>query len=126
MGKFINSKKEIFLGERFFKVETQPDEYDGSVYRKAKSAFWASHGFDVSAMYANFYSHFSGIESDKYFSDDLYYFYALPTLNRQDFMWAYTDKNIADQVFSAGINGSNFILNLCHRGQTLLRNNLKF
>ncbi len=99
MGKFINSKKEIFLGERFFKVETQPDEYDGSAYRKAKSAFWASHGFDVSAMYANFYSYFSGIESDKYFSDDLYYFYALPTLNRQDFMWAYTDKNIADQVF---------------------------
>ncbi len=99
MSDFINSKKEIFLGERFFKLETLPDEYDGSAYKRAKSAFWASHGFDVSAMYADFYSHFSGIESDKYFPDDLYYFYALPALNRQDFMWAYTDKNIADQLF---------------------------
>ena len=99
MGNFINSKKEIFLAERFFKLETQPDEYDGRPFRKGRSTFWAGHGFDVSGMYANFYSHFSGIESDRYFSDDVYYFYALPALNRQDFMFAYTDKSIADSLF---------------------------
>lgn len=99
MGSFINSKKEIFLAERFFKLETQPDEYDGKLFKKQRSPFWSAHGFEVSGMYADFYSHFSGIESDRYFSDDIYYFYALPALNRQDFMLAYTDKNIADSIF---------------------------
>ena len=96
---FINSKKEIFLAGRFFRLETQPEEYDGKIFRKTHSSFWASHGFDVSEMYADFYSRFSGIESNRYFSDDVYYFYALPALNRQDFMLAYTDKNVADSLF---------------------------
>lgn len=96
---YVNSKKEIFLGSRFFKMETLPDAYDGRAFKKQKSLFWEAHGFDVSAMYADFYSHFSGIKSDRYFSDDLYYFYALPALNRQEFMFAYTDKNLASLLF---------------------------
>lgn len=102
MNKFINTKKEQFLGFDFFKKHYLPpkDEFDFRNSKKIISEFYASYGFEVSMTYADFYSkmwypHFS----DRFMSDDVYYFYVLPALNRFDFISAYMDKNGYDSLF---------------------------
>lgn len=102
MAKPINTKKEQFLGFDYFKRHYLPSrqEFDFRKHKKEISEFYASYGFEVSMAYADFFSrmwypHFS----DRFMSDDVYYFYVLPALNRFDFIGAYMDKNGYDTLF---------------------------
>lgn len=102
MAQFINTKKEQFLGFDYFKQHYLPprQEFDFRKHKKEISDFYSSFGFEVSMAYADFFSkmwyqHFS----DRFMSDDVYYFYVLPALNRFDFMKSYMDKNGYDTLF---------------------------
>lgn len=58
MEKFINTKKEQFLGFDFLKNHTLPsrDVFDYRVHKKEYSEYFAQYGFQVSMVYADFYS----------------------------------------------------------------------
>lgn len=99
MAKFINSIVERHWGMEYFKEHVMAPEYDISRKKNEYSEFYAKHGFKVSLMYGDFFSKYSGIESDRYPSMDLIYFYMMPCLCRHDFMWAYVDKNLFSEFF---------------------------
>lgn len=97
--EYKNSRKDIAWGEHYFLEHVAPSDFDYKAHKKELSPFWESLGFKCSMMFADFYSKFNGIYSDKYIPMDLYYFYILPCLNRFDFRKAYTDKNLYDILF---------------------------
>ena len=97
--KYINTKKEVFLGDRYFKEHLVPEGYNYKVYKKELVPFFEEYGFQVSRMYREFYQQYSHIESERYLSMDLYYFYIVPALNKNDFMDAWLDKNIYTELF---------------------------
>lgn len=103
MSEYINTKAELFYGDRYFKSEVLPDGYRLGPNRKVASPYFASKGFFVSQAYSDYYSQLTGIKSDKYISMDLYYFYIIPCLNRREFVRAYADKN----NYSLFFNGAN-------------------
>lgn len=99
MGDFINIKQELRWGDWYFKDHVIPDDFDYRVHKKERSSYYAARGFDASMMYSDYYSRFNGIASDRYMPMDVYFFYALPCLNRWDLRLAYTDKNLYDMLF---------------------------
>lgn len=102
MEKFINTKKEQFLGFDFLKNHTLPsrDVFDYRVHKKEYSEYFAQYGFQVSMVYADFYSRmWCSDYNDRYMSDDVYYYYVIPCLNRFDFINSYMDKNGYDRLF---------------------------
>ena len=99
MNKFINTKKEIFLGDSYFKEHVMPEDFDYRPYKKRLSPWWEERGFRVSGIYEEFYTRMNGIRSERYIPMDIYYFYILPALNRADFINAYIDKNIYSNLF---------------------------
>lgn len=90
----VNTAKELYCGDRYFKEHVMPPDFDWRAHKKELSPYFLKHGFRVSLMYGDFYSRYCGIRSDRYLSMDLYYFYVLPCLNREDMRIAYTDKNM--------------------------------
>ena len=103
MSEYINTKSELFYGDRYFKGEVLPEGYKLGPNRKVASPYFASKGFFVSQAYSDYYSQLTGIKSDKYISMDLYYFYIIPCLNRREFVRAYADKNNYSLFFN-GVN----------------------
>lgn len=99
MAEFINTKKEIFLGDMYFKEHVMPVDFEYKKFKKETNTFFSNYGFNVSKMYKAFYTMMNGIESDHYMSMDLYYFYVLPALNKYDFKDAWLDKNIYSSLF---------------------------
>lgn len=99
MNKYINSAKEIFYGDRYFRDHVLAPDFDWRAKKKDISPYFASHGFSVSMMYNDYYSRLSEVISDKYVSMDLYYMYILPSLNRRDMQKAYADKNEYSLIF---------------------------
>ncbi len=95
----INTAKERYYGMQYFKEHVMPPDFDYRKSRKEWSPYFLKHGFEVSMMYNDFYSHYSGIASDRYVSMDLAYFYIMPCLNRCDMLPAYTDKNNFSMLF---------------------------
>lgn len=91
---FINSRREILLGDNYFKSHVMPESFDWRKNHKVLSPYYAQYGFSVSMMYNDFYSYYSGIESDRYASMDLIFFYILPSLIRNNMIPAYRDKNL--------------------------------
>lgn len=72
MEKFINTKKEQFLGFDFLKNHTLPsrDVFDYRVHKKEYSEYFAQYGFQVSMVYADFYSRmWCSDYNDRYMSD---------------------------------------------------------
>jgi len=99
MSDFINLKSEIYFGDQYFKNHVMPPDFDYRAHKKELSPYFAKYGFKVSMMYSDFFSRFSGIQSDRYPSMDLVYMYMMPCLCRHDFMWAYVDKNLFSVYF---------------------------
>lgn len=99
MDKFINSIGETTWGKMYFCDHIIGDDYDYHAQKKVLSPYFAQFGFKVSMMYADFYSKFSGVKSDRYLSPDLYHFYVEPCLNRLEFVAAYEDKNFYSTLF---------------------------
>ena len=99
MSNYINSKKEIFLGDRYFKEHVMPIDFEYKKFKKEINPLFSKYGFYVSKMYQAFYTMMSGIDSEHYMSMDLYYFYVLPALNKYDFKDAWLDKNIYTELF---------------------------
>lgn len=93
MQHFINSNKELYFGDKFFKDECLPLDFDYRAHKKEISPYFSKYGYKVTGMYNDFYSRFNGIVSDQYVSMDLYYFYIIPCLDRLEFAKAYADKN---------------------------------
>lgn len=99
MDKFTNSQKEIRWGDWYFKNHVIDDDFDYRQHKKEFSEYFSRYGFFVSMMFNDYFSRFTGIQSDRYVSMDLYYFYILPCLNKFEFKNAYTDKNIYTTIF---------------------------
>lgn len=91
---FINTKQEILFGDRYFKNHVMPDGFDWRKNKKISSPYYAKFGLSVSMMYNDFYSYYNGINSDRYASMDVIFFYILPLLIRNDMIPAYRDKNL--------------------------------
>lgn len=96
---FINTKKEIFFGDSYFKQVCGECGFDWRLHKKELAPYFAERDFSVSGMYSAYYSHFNGLTSDRYMSMDLYFFYALPCLNKRNYMRAYGDKNNYEWLF---------------------------
>ena len=99
MAQYINNNKEYFWGDWYFKDHVMDPAFNYKAHKKELSPYYEQRGFKVSMMFNDYYSRFSGITSDQYISMDVYYFYVLPSLNRFDFLNAYLDKNIYDDLF---------------------------
>ena len=97
--QYINTNKEFFWGDWYFKSHVMPEDFNYKAHKKELSAFYESRGFKVSMMFADYFSQLNGIHSDRYLSMDVYYFFVLPALNRSDFKDAYLDKNIYTELF---------------------------
>ena len=99
MGHFINTNKEYYWGDWYFKSHVMADGFDYKAHKKELSPYFESRGFKVSMMFADYFSRLNGIHSDRYLSMDVYYFFVIPSLNRYDFKDAYLDKNIYSELF---------------------------
>ena len=99
MAQFINSNKEYYWGDWYFKSHVMSEDFDYKAHKKELSPYFEQHGFKVSMMFADYFSRLNGIKSDRYLSMDVYYFYIIPSLNRYDFKNAYLDKNIYSELF---------------------------
>ena len=99
MAQFINSNKEFYWGDWYFKNHVMADDFDYKARKKELSPYYEQRGFKVSMMFADYFSRLNGIDSDRYLSMDLYYFFVIPALNRYDFKDAYLDKNIYSMLF---------------------------
>lgn len=99
MSQFINSNKEYYWGDWYFKNHVMPSDFDYKAHKKELSPYFERRGFKVSMMFADYFSRLNGIQSDRYLSMDLYYFFVIPALNRHDFKDAYLDKNIYSVLF---------------------------
>lgn len=99
MSQFINTNKEYYWGDWYFKNHVMPADFDYKAHKKELSPYYEQRGFKVSMMFADYFSRLNGIKSDRYLSMDLYYFFVIPSLNRYDFKDAYLDKNIYSVLF---------------------------
>ena len=99
MAQFLNSNKEFYWGDWYFKSHVMADGFDYKAHKRELSAYYEERGFKVSMMFDDYFSHLNGIHSDRYLSMDVYYFYVIPALNRHDFKNAYLDKNIYSILF---------------------------
>lgn len=99
MAEYINTNKEFYWGDWYFKDHVMPPDFDYKARKKELSPYYAERGFKVSMMFADYFSRLSGVESDRYLSMDVYYFFVVPALNRYDFINAYIDKNIYSDLF---------------------------
>lgn len=99
MSHFINSNKEYYWGDWYFKNHVMPEDFDYKAHKKELSPYFEQRGFKVSMMFADYFSRLNGIHSDRYLSMDVYYFFVIPALNRHDFKDAYLDKNIYSTLF---------------------------
>ena len=99
MAQYINSNKEYFWGDWYFKDHVMSPGFDYKAHKKELSPYYEQRGFKVSMMFDDYFSSLNGIHSDRYLSMDLYYFYVVPALNRYDFKDAYLDKNIYNELF---------------------------
>lgn len=99
MAQYINSNKEFYWGDWYFKDHVMPSGFDYKAHKKELSPYYAQRGFKVSMMFADYFSQLSGVVSDRYLSMDVYYFFVIPALNRYDFINAYLDKNIYGDLF---------------------------
>ncbi len=99
MAEYINTNKEFYWGDWYFKDHVMPPDFDYKASKKELSPYYAERGFKVSMMFADYFSRLSGVESDRYLSMDVYYFFVVPALNRYDFINAYIDKNIYSDLF---------------------------
>ena len=99
MPDYINSNKEYYWGDWYFKSHVMPADFDYKARKKELSPFYGERGFKVSMMFADYYSRLNGIFSDRYLPMDVYYFYVIPSLNRYDFKDAYLDKNVYSVLF---------------------------
>ena len=97
--QYINSNKEYFWGDWYFKSHVMPVDFDYKAHKKELSPYYEQRGFKVSMMFDDYFSQLNGIHSDRYLSMDVYYFYVIPSLNRHDFKDAYLDKNIYSMLF---------------------------
>jgi len=99
MAQYLNTNKEYYWGDWYFKDHVMPQGFDYKAHKKELSPYYADRGFKVSMMFADYFSRLNGIESDRYLSMDVYYFFVIPALNRYDFINAYLDKNIYSELF---------------------------
>ena len=99
MAHYINSNKEFYWGDWYFKDHVMPQGFDYKAHKKELSPYYAQRGFKVSMMFADYFSRLNGITSDRYLSMDVYYFFVIPALNRYDFITPYLDKNIYTDLF---------------------------
>ena len=99
MADYINSNKEFHWGDWYFKNHVMASQFDYKARKKELSPYFEQRGFKVSMMFADYFSRLNGIDSDRYLSMDVYYFYVIPALNRHDFKDAYLDKNIYSELF---------------------------
>ena len=99
MAQFINTNKEYYWGDWYFKTHVMAPGFDYKAHKKELSPYYERYGFKVSMMFADFFSSINGISSDRYLSMDVYYFFVVPSLNRYDFINAYLDKNIYTDLF---------------------------
>ena len=99
MPQFINSNKEYYWGDWYFKNHVMAPDFDYKAHKKELSPYYEQRGFKVSMMFDDYFSRLNGIHSDRYLSMDMYYFFVIPALNRYDFKDAYLDKNIYELLF---------------------------
>ena len=99
MSQFINSNKEFYWGDWYFKNHVMANDFDYKAHKKELSPYFELRDFKVSMMFADYFSSLNGIKSDRYLSMDVYYFYVIPALNRHDFKDAYLDKNIYSLLY---------------------------
>ena len=99
MTQFINTNKEYYWGDWYFKTHVMAPDFNYKAHKKELSPYYGQRGFKVSMMFADFFSRINGIFSDRYLSMDVYYFFVVPALNRYDFINAYLDKNIYTELF---------------------------
>jgi len=99
MAQFINTNKEYYWGDWYFKAHVIAEDFNYKAHKKELSAYYENRGFKVSMMFDDFFSRINGIHSDRYLSMDVYYFFVIPALNRYDFINAYLDKNIYTELF---------------------------
>ena len=99
MAQYINSNKEYYWGDWYFKDHVMPEGFNYKAHKKELSPYYEERGFKVSMMFADYFSQLSGVISDRYLSMDVYYFFVIPALNRYDFINAYLDKNIYSNLF---------------------------
>ena len=99
MAQYINSNKEYYWGDWYFKNHVMAADFNYKAHKKELSPYFEERGFKVSMMFDDYFSRLNGIHSDRYLSMDVYYFYVIPALNRHDFKDAYLDKNIYSELF---------------------------
>jgi len=99
MAQYINTNKEFYWGDWYFKDHVMPEDFNYKAHKKELSPYYEQRGFKVSMMFADYFSQLSGVVSDRYLSMDVYYFFVIPALNRYDFINAYLDKNIYGELF---------------------------
>ena len=89
---YINGLGEEKEGRRYFR-QILPEDYNVKCDTDRMSEYFAKFGFRVPKYYSEAYAKWSGVESDRYMSKDLYYCYVIPALNDMRQSYALTDKN---------------------------------
>ena len=107
--EIINTAAERFCGDVHFRETIMPPEFNFRAHKREMSTYFRERGFLVSMMYGDYFSRYSGIESDRYLSSDMYYFYVVPCLNRMEFAKAYSDKSIYRHLFRGVLQPENVV-----------------
>ncbi len=76
-----------------------PEGDSGDNLPSGNQPYFKQYGFRVPRKFAALYEKYNGINSDKYISTSLYYYYINPLLMNMNMVMAYIDKNNYERLF---------------------------
>ena len=84
MWRGSNTWHDVCGGVKFAERQLFPENVKLDI--KRLSPYFSAYGYKVPLSYGEAYAKWTGIASDRYMSMDVYYQYAIPALNRYDFI----------------------------------------
>ena len=98
--KIANRPKAVLgsFGNEIFKNIIMDPCFPWEKYAKGNIPYFQQYGYNVPKIESEYYSLASGIKSDYYVPYTLWQYFIYPYLNRAEWRYAYSDKNMFDRI----------------------------
>ena len=86
------------FGDEIFRKKSMDPSFEWQQYADNYIPYFKEFGFNVSRVECEYFSKASGIISDYYITYTLWQYFIYPYLNRAEWRYAYTDKNMFERI----------------------------
>jgi len=86
------------FGDEVFRKKSMDPSFEWQQYTDKYIPYFQKYGFNVSRVECEYFSKASGIISDYYITFTLWQYFIYPYLNRAEWRYAYTDKNMFERI----------------------------